>query len=106
MKPAGDMLTKLCALFLLALVVSPFTAPFRTVDLAQMSSPVLTDDVDPGSLLAPCVNEARRLKIATTVGIETVTHSVSHPPVTFIARPVAPAGDVRDRSVRSTVLRL
>jgi hypothetical protein len=100
------MLTKLCALVLLALVVSPFTAPFRTCGPAQAPSTASIDEVDPTSLLVPLITETGRLKIAKTRGSVIVTYSVPQPAVTWITQSITPAADVRDRSIRSTILRV
>ena len=100
------MLTKLCALFLLALVVSPFTAPFRTCGPAQTSSSASIDEVEPSSSLGPLITETGRPKIAKTRGTVIVTRSAPEAPVILITRSITPRADVRDRAIRSTILRV
>jgi hypothetical protein len=99
------MLKKLCTLVVLALAVSPFTAPFGTCDTPQISSLVIIGENDPASRVAPLVTEAGRLKIAPTVRIVAVSLVVAAPPVAFITPSIAPTSGLRDRSTLSTILR-
>jgi len=99
----STMLRKWCTFVVLALAVTPFTAPFRTCDPQPISSPVLVDEND---LVAARTTEAGRLKIAPAIGIVVVSLSVAAPPVTFITPSVAPTIGITDRSILSTILRL
>jgi hypothetical protein len=108
------MIKKLATLLFLALAASPFTAPFQTYDWAHSQAAhnnaaliaSSLDENDPGSLVAPLMTEAGRLKIVPTAGIVVVSHFVAEPPVLFITRSILPARGVSDRSILSTILRL
>jgi hypothetical protein len=100
------MLKKLLALAVLALALSPFTAPFRTCDPSQISSVVLIDENESGSLVAPLVTECGRLKIATTVGTLIVAPLIAQPPDTFITQSIARMNGSGERSIAPTVLRV
>jgi len=100
------MLKKACAFALVALIVSPFTAPFRTLESAQLPSHSLIDDNDPGSLIAPLTTEIGRLKIVPAVGVVTASHFICRPPAAFTTTSFAPTRGLCNRSMLSTILRL
>jgi hypothetical protein len=99
------MLKKLSAFAVLALALSPFTAPFRTCDSHQISSTPFIGENDPGPLVASLATETGRLKIAPTAGVVAVSHC-SEPPLTFGTRSKAPARGVSERRIFSTILRV
>jgi hypothetical protein len=99
------MFKKLATLFLVALAVSPFTAPFQTYDPPQILSPVLIDENNPGSLIAPLATDAGRLKIALPVGFGGSGLSALCP-VALLMSSIALPSAISDRSNLSTVLRL
>lgn len=99
------MFTKLCTIVVLALALSPFTAPFSTCDSPLRSSTALIDDDDPGSLVAPLTTETGRLRIVPDVGILLVSHFLAAPPV-FRTESVRRSSVVGERSELPTILRL
>jgi hypothetical protein len=99
------MLKKLCTLVVLALAVSPFSAPFGTCDTPQILSLVVNGENEPSSLVAPLPTAAGRLKVAPPMGIVVVSLVVAAPPVTLITPSNAPTSGLSDRSPLSTILR-
>lgn len=99
------MLKNLCTLVLLALAVSPFTAPFQTC--AETKTAVvgaLNNENDPGSIVSPLVTETGRLTVAVAppVGLG-VSYFV---PLALFTPFIPPTSHVRDDSIRPTVLRV
>jgi hypothetical protein len=100
------MLKKLCALVLLALALSPFTAPFSTFDSPKTSSPVLIHEHNPGSVIAPLITETGRLKIAPIVGTLVISYFLADPRIISSAQLISPAVPVSRRSTLSAILRV
>jgi hypothetical protein len=111
---------KLCAISLLALALSPFTAPFQTCDFADSMSGTGTDEAvmltpptvaqtslsdGAGSLVPPLTTETGRLKLAPVSGL-VISNVVARPPVTYLAPPVTPSPDISGSSFPPTVLRV
>jgi hypothetical protein len=114
------MLTKLCAISLLALALSPFTAPFQTCDLADSANGTGTDEAvmltpptvthtslsdGAGSLVPPLTTAAGRLRL-TPVSELVISTLVALPPVAYVAPPVTPPPDISGSSFPPTVLRV
>ena len=97
------MLKNLCALVLLALAVSPLTAPFQTYTETKATVvALLTSEDDPGSFVAPLVTNTGRLTVATPAGLG-ISYCI---PVVFLAPFIPPASHIRRDSLRPTVLRV
>ena len=97
------MLKNLCALVLLGLAVSPFTAPFQTCyEASQAIVAPLTNEDDPGSLVGPLLTQAGRLTVALPTGLS-ISHFV---PVAFVVRFIPRANHTRLPWIRLTVLRV
>jgi hypothetical protein len=96
------MLKNGCALVLLALVVSPFTAPFQTCNTHAAGVASLTEADDAGSMVAPLVTKAGRLTVTPLTRV-VISHVV---PVAFVRSFIPPHRNTRRDSVRPRVLRL
>jgi hypothetical protein len=105
-----------CALWLIAQILLPFTAPFPTCDLSdllggvqQHSSPLapLNSHADGDySFAPPLATTGGRLKIVVVSSLD-VSSVVGNAPAVPSARPVAPARGGRQRPQgQPTVLRL
>lgn len=112
------MFKKLCAFSLLALSCSPFTDPFQTCGTDDASAPrthatlsdttsvVLSDQNDPGSLVAPRSTEPGRVTIAPLSGLALTSVVVPHP-IVVLRRSVTATVHIRERdSTLPTILRL
>jgi hypothetical protein len=97
------MLTKLCATWLLALILSPFTAPFQTYDLADSAGGTVAA-ADAGSLIGPPATEKGRLRLAPVSAL-IISNVVAAPMVLFLASPSAPRRIINS-PVPTTILRL
>jgi hypothetical protein len=100
------MLHKLCTLFLVALALSPFTAPFQTYSPTEMACPIPEDEKSSGTSVASLATDSGRLKIAAPVGIITVSLFIPESLGTRLGPPIERATPVIDRSTLSTILRL
>lgn len=97
---------KLATLLFVVLSVSPLTAPFQSYDPSQNSLPVVINETDPGSLVAPLATETGRLTIALSVATVVVAYVEAQPPATSVARSTAPTICLNAPSILSTILRL
>jgi hypothetical protein len=107
------MLKKLCAVSLLVLALSPFTAPFQTCDFGDSLGGSTGDDAlvlaqasdsdGAGTVVPPLTTETGRLGLAPVPGISTV---VAAPPIVFLRRPIASSSRISECSVLLSVLRL
>ena len=110
------MLSRITAWCLAVLVLAPFTAPFRTVDLAVLlhgthapapvktpSSSTLTNEISLANV--PTISRVGRVRLLPLSG-------VSAPAVVVVGaaarvgRAASPDGGVRARAALSTILRL
>lgn len=99
------MLKNLCALVLIVLSALPFTAPFRTYDMAsaQASSAVVAPaDTDDPAFVSRVLSDAGRPRVAPAPAI----FAFSHRAVRSLAHPSPPTSLSGPDSNRSTVLRL
>jgi hypothetical protein len=97
------MLNKLCALLLLALAASPFTAPFQTCGESNATVAVeLANENDPGSLFAPRVTKSGH---ATIVPLAALSLSYSSP-IVALSWFAIPTIRSRQDSSRPIVLRV
>ena len=99
------MLRNLCALALLVLAVSPFTAPFQTCgDVTAATVAPINNENDPGSLVSPLVTKTGRLTVAvarpTRLGVSYFVPLALFPPF------VRPTSHTRHESIRPAVLRV
>jgi hypothetical protein len=113
------MVRKICALWLVGLIILPFTVPFPTCDLTDLlggsagrhdtsvpgsSSRTAVDDG--GALLVPPVaTTAGRLKLRALAGLRSA-QSVAPLPMVSIERPVVSTGRPGVSSPLTTTLRL
>jgi hypothetical protein len=115
------MLTKLCAMLLIVLAASPFTAPFQTCDFSDtpsgntseqaviMTPPTVaqTSLSDDAALLVPTLTTTTgRLRLAPLSALAISNFVVAFSPVAFLAPPVAPSPDDGGASFPPTVLRV
>ena len=117
----GTRLMKWCASGLLVLALSPFTAPFQTVDLgwllngsghdetalvtpltATLTSVAADDDDDPGSLIAPA---GTQLRLEPPFGIAVLTFVVT-PSVAFLESSGASVAGISAPTIPPAPLRL
>ena len=105
-----------CALWLIAQILLPFTAPFPTCDLSDFlgsaqhhSSPLMPSNsrADGDYAFAPpLATTGGRLKLVVISSLD-VSSVVGNAPAMAIGRPIAAAGDRRQRPQgQPTVLRL
>lgn len=111
------MLKRLCALGLLILALSPFTAPFQTWDADDAARPsqvaplellaAFRDDGDPCALMpVRVIASDRLLTLAPLFGLlASISSSISSDSTSLIRSTVLTA-DTGDSSSRTTVLRL
>ena len=101
------MATKLCAIAVLALIVSPFTAPFRTLDLSPDNSPIAFDQADSAGQIGSLVTQSGRLKITPPMGVAVLVPSGAEPPlIAVVSRTSTAVPRLADDPNRFTVLRL
>ncbi len=99
------MLKNLCALGLIVLTALPFTAPFRTYDIAgaqPRSAVVAPPDTDDPGFVTPMLSDAGRPTIAPAP----VIFACSHQPHFSLTHGSSSAGLSSSDSTRPTVLRL
>jgi hypothetical protein len=111
------MFRKLCAVSLLVLALSPFTAPFQTCDLADTSGtdePVMLTPPtvahtslsgDAGSLVPTLKTETGRLRLAPASGL-VISNVVAPPPTVFLRLPIPSSSPINGYSVLLSILRL
>jgi hypothetical protein len=93
---------KLCALLLLVLALSPFTAPFQTCDLADSTSGTGTDEA---VILTPPAVVHTSLLLAPVSQL-VISNMVAPRPAAFLALPITPPPDIGGSSFPPTVLRV
>jgi hypothetical protein len=112
------MLTKFCAVLVLLLAASPFTAPFQTCHFADLASGTGTDgavmvtpptgasipSVDEASSIPPLRTETGHVRLAPVS--ELVNTSVpAPPPLVFLGLPIDSRSRITGYSVPPSVLR-
>jgi hypothetical protein len=117
----SDALTKMCAILLLALVVSPFTAPFQTCDLTDGASGIgayealmvtpptvaHTSLSDGAGLLVPTLTTAiGRLRLAPVSALAISNFVAASAPVADFALPVRLSPHLTGSSASPTVLQV
>jgi hypothetical protein len=110
---------KLCAISLVVLALSPFTAPFQTCDFADVAGsarddaasvttptvaqPSLPDDA--GSVVPPLTTETERVKRAPASGL-VIWNAVAPPRSIFLRRLIASRSRLNAYAALPSVLRL
>ena len=102
-----EMLQQFWAVLFLALAVSPFTAPFRTLDTPAEARAVVVvaprmGEDSPGSIVAALVTNAGRLTLAAPTELA-ISYFV---PLIFLTPFTPPTQHARHNSNRPAVLRL
>jgi hypothetical protein len=107
------MLPKFFAIWLIVLIIVPFTAPFSICDLAgaegqhapfaPMTSVRVTSDTAASNV--PCVSTAERLKFLSLSGLPSAQAKISSPPARVLWSS-ASAGCAREPAALATILRL
>jgi len=95
---------RLAAIFIVALAVSPFTAPFQTYDPSPTTLHVPIEDDTP-SVVAPLRTEAGRLTLVVPAALGT-SCVVAAPAATLGRVRIARRCDSGDRSASVIVLRI
>lgn len=114
------MTKKLCAISLLVLALSPFTAPFQTCDFADAASGTGTDDGamvtpptvvhtsfsdDVVALVPTLTTETGRLRLAPVAGL-VISNVIAPSRVDFLRRPLASSSRPNGDPILRSVLRL
>jgi hypothetical protein len=114
------MLTKLCAIALLVLALSPFTAPFQTCTLADWPNGSTTDEAvmvtppplapapladDAGAVISPLATAMGRLKLAPVSGL-IIANVVMPSSRVSVLLPIASARRLCHHLVPPTLLRV